>query len=180
MKLHTFLISIVVSDQRHSTSCTNEEVINIIHYTGVCVSLWAGLDFIHVEAKVSLCSIKHHAMNMYGRGNLQLHATAVLATQFVKCRNDVNSPKAEREAPCDWKLAGQTVAMVQFETLRTSYFMQNNMKLIYNQIHEHTHKNRIMQSINRNIFRILLSSNICFLMRNHLLVYISCLYFLFR
>jgi hypothetical protein len=30
---------------------------------------------------------------MYGRGNLQLHATAVLATQFVKCRNDVESPK---------------------------------------------------------------------------------------
>jgi len=30
---------------------------------------------------------------MYGEGNLQLHGTAVLATQFVKCGNDVESPK---------------------------------------------------------------------------------------
>lgn len=51
------------------------------------------MDFIRVEVKVPLCSTKHHAMNMYGGGNLQLHATAVLATQFVKCRNDVESPK---------------------------------------------------------------------------------------
>jgi hypothetical protein len=49
------------------------------------------LDFIGVEVKVPLFSIKHHAMNMYGGGNLQFHASAVLATQFVKCRDDVES-----------------------------------------------------------------------------------------
>lgn len=74
---------------------------------------------------------------------------------------------------------GKTVARVQFQTLRMSHFIQNNTKLIYNQIHVHIHKNRITQNITRKIFHIILSPNICFLMRNHPIVYISCLYFPF-
>ena len=76
--------------------------------------------------------------------------------------------------------AGQTVSRVQFQTLRMSFFIQNNTKLIYNQIHEQSHKNRIRQNITRKIFHIILSTNICFLMRNHPIVYTSCLYFPFR
>ena len=51
------------------------------------------MDFIRVKVKVPLCSIKHHAMNMYGGGNLQLNATTVLATLFVKCGNGVEGPR---------------------------------------------------------------------------------------